>query len=59
MGQQQNREPEGKRTEATGSPYNRNNLKDRAGAKFGNEHEVNPAYGKGGSGKQSNPGKPV
>ena len=33
--------------------------KNRVGAKFGNEHDVNPAYGRGGSGKQGNPGKPV
>jgi hypothetical protein len=34
-------------------------LKDRVGAKFGNEHEVNPAYARGGSGSKGNPGKPV
>jgi len=35
-------------------------VKNRYGAKFGNEHDVNPLYGKGGKGaKQSNPGRPI
>jgi hypothetical protein len=32
---------------------------DRTGAKFMNEHDVNPAYAKGGTGKQANPGIPT
>lgn len=35
-------------------------LKNRYGAKYGNEHDVNPAYSKGGKGgKGGNPGRPV
>lgn len=58
MGQNQPREPEGKRTEGSGSPHNLNGLKDRVGANFkANSAMVNnPATG---TGKQSNPGKPT
>ena len=61
MGQQQYKnEGSEKAEEATGSPHNTNDLKDRTGAKFGNEHDVNPAYGQGGNkGGRGNPGKPV
>lgn len=58
MGQMMNKEPEGKRTEAEGSPHNRNDQRDRVGAKFqANSPMVNnPATG---DGKQGNPGKPT
>lgn len=60
MGQEQPRNKEGMGTQATGNQrFNPVQQKDRVGAKFGNEHDVNPAYARGGSGKQGNPGKPV
>ncbi len=59
MGQMQPKESEGKREEGMGSPHNQHDLKDRVGAKFGQQNEVNPAYGKGGTGAKGNPGIPT
>jgi hypothetical protein len=60
MGQLQPKESEGKRDNAVGDlNVSPSNLKDRVGAKFEQQNAVNPAYAKGGSGKQGNPGKPV
>ena len=60
MGWNQPKESEGSRTEATGNQrFKPVNQVDRVGAKFEDPHAVNPAYAKGGSGKQGNPGKPV
>lgn len=61
MGQNQpkNDGPE-KTEEGVGSPHNHHDLKDRTGAKFGNEHDVNPAYAGGGAkGNKGEPGRPV
>lgn len=58
MGQMQTK-VEGKGTDGIGSPHNKNDVKDRTGAKFQNEHGVNPAYGQGGTGSKGNSGKPV
>jgi hypothetical protein len=59
MGQNQPKESEGKRTEATGSPHNPNNLKDRVGASFQQKsaNVVNPNAT--GTGSKGNPGKPT
>jgi hypothetical protein len=60
MGQMQPKESEGSRTEATGNVRHAPvNLKDRVGAKFEQQNNVNPAYGKGGSGSKGNPGRPT
>lgn len=60
MGQMQNRnEGSEKAEDGTGSPHNRHDVKDRTGAKFGNEHDVNPAYAGGGAkGNKGAPGRP-
>lgn len=62
MGQNQPRVSDngGKGEDGIGSAHRRNDLKDRVNAKFGNEHDVNPAYGQGGNkGSKGNTGKPV
>ena len=58
MGVEQYKPAEGNKDKGTGGQVF-HDLKDRVGAKFEEPHAVNPAYAKGGSGKQGNPGKPV
>ncbi len=58
MGQNQPKN-EGKGTNATGSPHNPNNLKDRVGASFQQKSSnvVNPKAT--GTGSKGNPGRPT
>lgn len=58
MGQEQYKASEGNKDKGTGGQVP-HDLKDRVGAKFGNEHDVNPAYSKGGTGAKGNTGKPT
>ena len=60
MGQEQLTNKEGMGEQAFGNQrFNPVQQKDRVGAKFEQQNAVNPAYAKGGSGKQENPGRPV
>lgn len=58
MGQNQLRVDEGGKQSQEGKSHISQPLKDRRGAKFGNEHDVNPSYAKGGKGGSGNPGIP-
>jgi hypothetical protein len=51
MGQEMNLNGEGRGKDATGSPHNPNDLKNRAGAKFADRKDVNPLISGKGIGK--------